>query len=250
MKDVQNWWTKAVPLKSGLFFSLVVLAATVLKAGYWTLSSSISYNNSYYVYEESVRSYYINAGLRYHSNNWSVSAYLPFIMQSNIFTDGTQNMDGNTTISARNSGTAHSYNADIGDIFLYGEYRFLYPQRVLPALYLTMQVKIPTVPGISLYSTGKFDYGIGLTARQWISGFYGFANINYIKIGDPPGIDYKNPLNFGFGMGKFINNGKYAINLCYKAYTEIVDGYEPPRQLSLGFNFALIPRTIFSLYLK
>jgi len=75
-----------------------------------------------------------------------------------------------------NTTAEHSLNSGIGDIFLYGEYRFLHFRGAIPSFYLTAQLKIPTSANLSLFSTGEFDYGIGLAARKLYGTLYLFAN--------------------------------------------------------------------------
>lgn len=51
------------------------------------------------------------------------------------------------------------------------------------------------------------------------------------------GITYDNPFPYSFGLRKFISDGEYSLLLYYSAYTEVVKGYEPPRQIALGINY-------------
>ena len=64
--------------------------------------------------------------------------------------------------------------------------------------------------------------------------------------GDPAGFTYENPFTYSFGLGKFFNDGVYSLLLYYSAYTEVVKGYEPPRQISLGLNYQAGERTYLS----
>ena len=51
------------------------------------------------------------------------------------------------------------------------------------------------------------------------------------------GITYDNPFPYSFGLRKFISDGEYSLLLYYSAYTEVVKGYVPPRQIALGINY-------------
>ena len=249
MKTISQYQPRG--LNKALGFVLIMILFFSMEnayAGKWTLSTSFSYNNANYIYAETIQSYYINLGLRYNSGDLMISAYLPFIMQNDIFSDSL--LPGPLTSDHMDNTTAeHNLNSGIGDIFLYSEYRFFNPSGAIPAFYLTAQLKIPTSADLSLFSTGEFDYGIGLAARKLYGSFYVFANAGYQYFGNPPGILYRNPFSFGAGASRFFAYGKYALNLYFRTYSEIINGIEPPRQLSLGFSAALSRETILSLYL-
>ncbi len=238
-------------LKTTLGFALLMIPLflfTRVQAGNLTLSTSFSYNNGYYIYTETLQTYYMNLGLRYTEGDLMISGYVPFIMQNDIFADAEQT-DYNDPYHMGETMKDHTYNSGIGDVFLYGEYRIFQPLNAAPTVYLTAQIKIPTSAALSLFSTGEFDYGAGLALRQWFGSYYGFANAGYLVLGNPPGIEYRNPFSFGIGAGKFFLQGRYSINLYYRAYSEIISGVQPPQQLSLGLSAALSRSTYTSLYL-
>ena len=70
------------------------------------------------------------------------------------------------------------YESGIGDLYLYGEYRmFKLPQLGL-SLGMNAQLKAPTANRLTLFSTGKLDYGLGLVLRQWFRTFSAFAEVS------------------------------------------------------------------------
>ncbi len=249
MKTIHRRYSRGLYKALGItLFFLSVIFTQQTKAAGWTLSTSFSYNNGYYIYNKAVQTYYMNLGMRYNSGNLMISGYVPFIFQNDIFADSTPSdqFQNNHMVDDPNG---HNYNSGIGDVFLYGEYRLLQPLRALPTVYVTAQVKIPTSASLSLFSTGEFDFGAGLALRQWFGTYYGFINGGYLYLGNPPGINYQNPFSFGIGAGKFFSHGRYSVNLYFRTYTEIIDAVEPPRQASLGFSAALSRGTLLSLYL-
>lgn len=233
-------------------FLILYLVSGLFSQNNWTVSTSLTFNSGDYIYQQRTDNYYLNAGLRYSGSRWSVSASLPFILQkSAVYQQSTSVLpsNGHGMSNAVTASALDHYETGIGDLYLYGEYRmFKLPQLGL-SLGMNAQLKAPTTNRLTLFSTGKLDYGLGLVLRQWFRTFSAFAEVSYVNIGDPEEITYLNPLGYGVGVGKFLANGKYSASLYFKGYTEIIQGIEPPRQLALGFFTMLSAKTFWSFYL-
>ena len=240
----------------------------------WMLSTSIQYSGGNYLYNNSNRIFYIYGGAGYQAKDWSISISVPVVSQSsggvgqvggmmlpNGISDDPNNMMGsnsgtnsggmmgnnggmmgNGTYNSTQSGSMSSSNHfGLGDIYLYGSYNLLDEFTSSFDLNLNPFVKIPTANETKGLGTGEFDYGISATAKKTFDTFVTFADLGYIIIGKPESINYKNPLSYGLGFGKFFNDGNYSLLLYYQAYTTILEGYDSPELLSLGFNYKLNP---------
>ncbi|KAA3619382.1 MAG: DUF3187 family protein [Calditrichaeota bacterium] len=233
-------------------FGLQVLIGVLLFSGQtvaaenWSVFTSMSYNNSKYIYDQSSTNYYLNAGVRYRANNWSLSASLPFILQDSPL------LDQSITAQSEDDETMHGmddFSGGIGDIYFYGSYRLFQARTSLPSLSITAQLKVPTGDELTLFSTGATDYGIGLSLSKNLGRFNAFADVGFLHLGDPQEIDYSNPFGYGFGIGRFFRNGTFSASLYYKSYTEIISDIEPPGQVSLGLFARLSPVAIVSFYI-
>ncbi len=234
---------RAFGILSLLFF--VLTAAQSVNAKNWSVYTSASFNNGTYIYDQNTSNYYLNTGIRYQTVTWTVSVALPFIVQnSSVYNQGTvSGSAGNTAMQG-----SESYVGGMGDVYLYSEYRILRNSYTLPFISITGQLKIPTVKKLTLFSSGVFDFGLGLALRKPFGRYNVFADGGYLLLGDPSGINYSNPFSFGFGIGRFFKNGLYSVSVYYKGYTQIIEGIDPPQQISLGLFSHLTDSTIVSLF--
>lgn len=231
----------------------------------WTLSTSFQVTGGNYFYDEYSTLYFLYGGIRYQNKNFSLYGYIPMVAQNRpgftqsgmmVIPTGRED-EGNSGMM--NGGYMHGGNNSVnqssmmnsqislGDFYLYGSYQLLNEINNPIDLYFTPGIKFPTATEISAIGTGKFDYSLSASIRRSIESFVLLAEAGFIKLGDPDGIDYKNPFTYGFGVGKFLSENGNSVLLYFISYTSIFDNYEPPRQVSLGLNFKLNPTTTLSL---
>ncbi|MHB2150294.1 hypothetical protein ACX8XP_14640 [Calditrichota bacterium LG25] len=254
MKSVFTKRTRRLKRPSG--FSLIVivlgLAGSLFSQANWAVSSSVTFNSGDYIYQQRTDNYYLNAGLRYSAQNWTVSASVPFILQNSaVYQQEPVSLSSNGH-GMNNSATptlSNDLESGIGDIYLYGEYQLWNGSLIAPSVALTSQLKVPTTNRLTLFSTGKYDYGLGLVLRKWLKTFNAFAEISYLRIGDPEEITYLDPIGYGLGIGKFFASGKYSTSIYFKGYSKIIHDVDPPRQLALGFFSMFSGKTVLSFYL-
>jgi len=266
--------TGKVLLSVSLMVIMISFVTTdVFAGGQWFVSTSAQVTRGNYIFDSNTTAYYFYGGLRYQSNRWSVSASLPLIAQRDdlvtytggIFLptgamhhaqgDETDHFDGGM-IGDHNNWEAgdemhgmspfSNLNYGLGDLYLYGELSLLREQASMPSLSLNTQVKVPTANRAKNYGTGEYDYGVGLSIRKSQNSFLFFADIGFLAIGDPENATFNDPMTFGLGVGKFFNQGRSSLMLYYQSYSEILPGYQPPSQISLGYYFRIFPNLILS----
>ena len=208
-----------------------------------SVNGSFSYNNYNYILSGSNNFYYLNLGARFNSSKFSLSASIPLVFQNNSDSLASTN----NFINDHMDSSAHT-QLFLGDIYLYGEYHLFRSSDYSTSFSLTGQFKIPTSPTLSAYSSGEYDYGAGIVTRKLLGDFNIFGDLSYLVLGDPFGFIYQDPLIYGIGAGRFFDNGKYSLSLYYRGYTQISEGIEPPRQLSMGFFVWLGRNTSLSAY--
>lgn len=134
----------------------------------------------------------------------------------------------------------------IGDLYTYLDYKIISDYETGIDVYANTQIKIPTASANMSFGTGKFDVGASLTLRKSLESFVGIIDLGYLNIGDPASVVYKDPLTYGIGLGKFFNYGEYSLLLYYTGYTTVIDGFDAPKQISLGANYRLSDTIILS----
>lgn len=252
------------------YLSVLILITLVkeVKAQYyqeqrskWTLITSVQATGGGFIYNDYSSLYLLYCGLRYQTDDWSVYGYIPLVAQNNsAFTQSGMMILPTGSGVIKDSHEAHhaggspmtgmsmvNLDYSLGDLFVYGSYRLLNEYDNPVELSITPGIKFPTAVGGSRVGTGKFDYSISAAARKSVETFVFLADAGFIKFGDPAGINYNNPFTYGIGLGKFISDSGNNILLYFNSYTKILDDYDPPRQLSLGFNFNLWHSMILSL---
>ncbi|MDO8550517.1 MAG: hypothetical protein Q7S39_10265 [Ignavibacteria bacterium] len=223
----------------------------------WTLSTSFQVTGGGYIYNEYSTLYLLYGGIRYQNNNLTLYGYIPVVAQNNpgftqsgmmIIPTGRENKgEGGNMNEGNMHGENNSMNQtsmmnsqiSLGDFYLYGSYLLLNEIDHSMDLFINPNIKFPTASGSSEIGTGRFDYGLSMNVRKSIESFIILAEAGFIKLGDPSGIDYKDPFTYGIGLGKFISQSGSSVLLYYYSYTRILDNYEPPSQVSLGLNFKL-----------
>ena len=235
----------------------------------WTLSTSLQYSSGSYLSTSSNKIFYLYGGAGYQTGKWSFNFSVPVVAQSaggvgqvggmmlpngnggnsngNTMGNNGGGMMGNNQSSMGNQSMSSFSHVGLGDFYLYGSYNLYENQSSLFSLTLNSFVKFPTANNSQGLGTGKFDYGISTTLRQTINSFLIFADLGYIEIGKPANINYKNPFSYGLGVGRYFDNGNYSLLLYYQAYTTIIEGYDAPKSISLGFNYKINQQLTLSL---
>ncbi|MEJ2637749.1 MAG: transporter [Calditrichia bacterium] len=240
-------------------------------AGTWSVSGGLQYLQGKYIYTTSTSTWYLYGGLQYRTKRWNVGASLPLISQNSDLVSSSAGVfvpsghthrpgggdppggghpgggmmgGGGTTIETSNVDTRHEIG--LGDTYVSGQYSLLSEQHSLPAVALSAQVKIPTGNTTENFSTGKFDYSLGVNlSRRW-GRTAGFLNAAYWRLGNPAGVTYQNPFTYGIGVGHFFSGGRLSALLYYQGYTTILEGYDPPRQINLGLYYRSGSKTLLS----
>jgi hypothetical protein len=238
--------------------------ASSLLAGEFSLSGGIQIWKGDYTYQTTTTTFALTAGARYRAEKYSISLTVPLLFQNSELASRVGGMllphgDGGASMSGQSprqggmmmsSGTARSsssFESGIGDLLMMGNVRVAEESDALPSLDLTGQVKVPIAGAATAFSTGKWDYGAGIAVRKELASFAVFADLGKLIIGDPGGVDYHDPVSYGAGVGKVFADGTYSAMLYYQAYTRILDGHDPPQQVSLGFLYQSSPSTVLSL---
>ncbi|MHB1688984.1 MAG: hypothetical protein ACYCVH_16655, partial [Ignavibacteriaceae bacterium] len=225
----------------------------------WYINTNLQLAGGNFIYNSFDNIVSLYGGISYQNNNFGISFSIPVVGNKNNFIsqaggmmlpignskNNTGSMQGGSNSGGMMGGggsligtsSAGGMNWGLGDLYLFSNYQLLSQNDFFSDIILNAQIKFPTASTNMGISTGQFDYGASVTFRKSFDTFVAITDLGYLNLGDPSGITYENPFTYSFGLGKFFNDGGYSLLLYYSAYTEVVKGYEPPRQIALGINY-------------
>jgi hypothetical protein len=249
-------------IKRGYFIPLIAVVAiffhgSAIAQSNWYLNLSGQVTSGTYIYDTSTTSYVFYGGLRYQTARWYASVdFSAFAQNSDLISRGGDMFIPGNHGSGNNGmhsggrgmmGNGSSFTSGFGDVFFRGEYTIISERTSLPSVSLNGLIKVPVVHTQDIYGTGEFDFGGGISLRKRLGQYAAFADAGYLVLGDPEDFSYRNPVNYGLGLGRFFNDGQYSVLAYYQGYTRILSGFDPPRQLSLGFNIRTSAAMTFSI---
>lgn len=229
----------------------------------WYINTNLQLAGGSFIYNSFNNVISLYGGIGYQDDNFGISFSIPVVGNKNNFISQVGGMmlpignskngygtmsgagsngggmmsGGSSSVMGSTSSSIGNMNWGLGDLYFYSDYHLLSENNFFSDVILNAQVKLPTASTHMGIGTGQYDYGASLTFRKSFDSYVAIADFGYLNLGDPSGITYENPFTYSFGFGKFINNGEYSLLLYYSAYTEVVKGYEPPRQIALGINY-------------
>ena len=243
----------------------------------WYINTNLQLAGGNFIYNSFDNVVSLYGGVGYQSGNFRISFSIPvvgnksnFISQSdgmmlpignskngygnmqNSGSNGSGMMGSGNSMMGSTSSAVDGMNWGLGDLYLYSNYQLVSQNEFYTDVIVNANIKFPTASTHMGIGTGQYDYGASLTLRKSfnlsdnLNSFVAILDLGYINIGDPAGITYENPFTYSFGLGKFFNDGEYSLLLYYSAYTEVVKGYEPPRQISLGLNYKISENLILT----
>ncbi len=203
-------YTKFYPYQIVLVIVLAFLISNAsLIAGKWSFVTGVQFVRGKYIYDSSTSTLYFTGGLTYRTERWNVSLSLPIVAQNSsaitnfggMFIPNQENeTHGNSPHSGMHNNEYNGYVSTnqmrfgLGDAYFYGEIQISPEKFLWPSISFTGQMKLPTAAGLENYGTGKFDFGLGISMRKFIYPYSLFLDGSYLRIGDPAGITYRNPL--------------------------------------------------------
>jgi len=231
--------------QAGFILLLLLISGKLTAQEGWYFTSSVQLSGGNYVFDSYNRVFSIYGGLRYQGENFGITASIPLVSSNNKSVSQTSGM---MVPSGTNTSTMQSgMNFGLGDLYGYFDYKIISDYESGIDLFVNTQLKVPTAATDMNIGTGKYDFGGSVTFRKSLDSFVGIVDLGYLNIGDPDSITYKNPFTYGIGVGKFFNYGEYSLLLYYTGYTKIIDGYDAPKQLSIGINYRASDDIILSL---
>ncbi|MBI4552216.1 MAG: hypothetical protein HY710_08130 [Candidatus Latescibacteria bacterium] len=240
-------------------------------AGGLTYSGTLRLASGSYIDTTRTTSYYLFSGVRYTAGRLQLGASTALILQNTdlVANSGAgmipfnrQHGDSQRRHSQSPGGGSHDspmmkplidgtgtrqMTAGLGDLFFNADYTVHAGGSNRPIITLTTQIKLPIANASSGFGTGETDGRAGVVISHPIRTSLIMADLGYLFLGDPPTVDFRNAMSYGFGYGQSFRGGRYTLAVFYSGTTRIVDGYPPPRELSLGMNYRASSQTIMNV---
>lgn len=163
--------------------------------------------------------------------------------------------DGSITIPYLNltneTGGVSDTENGLGDIIVRGGSVLLPENAAGLSVYASAAVKLPTAEESKGLGTGEADFGVYAAVDQRLQAYKLTVNTGYLLTGDPEGREYNDGFSFGCGLSRSF--ARTTVYTTYEQYPAVVDGFDRPQELSLGFfhifslDYAVRGRVVFGL---
>ncbi len=235
--------------------ALATLAARPL-AGQIDYVGSVQFASGDYIFSERTNSAFLFNGVSASTGAVAFTLSMPLILQSTpwiTYGGVTAIPSGGTEHSelGRQMGGRHAHEAvtlvdttayedfGIGDPLAHAEFRLWKEGGAFPSLRITADVKVPIADVDRGFGTGQWDYSAGVSLSKSLGRTMLFTDLAYWVLGDLPDLELKNPLAYSVGLGHILPGARVGLLASVFGYTRILDGVDPPAQVSLGLSYLL-----------
>lgn len=218
-------------MKSKILHILWVLLALPCHAeGILSLSTGIDYSTGKYGQAERTDTLTVPIGLKYEISDWSFRATIPYV---DVESSGPSNVSGAGAdrISLTTGQSSRSRASGLGDLVLAASWTTF--QQGPWLIDLGTKFKVATADESKGLGTGKNDFSVQTEVYRVLGSHTLFSTIGFKKMGDPDGIDLKDPFYTSLGWS-FRATQETALGLSYDFRQKIQDSGSPLREAT-GF---------------
>lgn len=206
---------RAVRLLLAVFISLIMPQQVSAQDGRGYIEIDAGYKTGDFGTPTRADLLYLSTAFGYIAPAWDVSATAPYLVLSS----------GNASESG------------IGDIILRVG-RVLVPEGESGlSLDGALAVKVPTADEMKGLGTGETDYGSFLGLHQRLGRFKVSFNGGYIKVGDPPRVNYNDIYLYAVGISRIFGNTDLYTS--FEGRRAVVPGTKNPQEINVGFFHVL-----------
>lgn len=163
--------------------------------------------------------YYLSPALGYVTPQYDISVTMPYL-----------------SLTSETGGTTAS-ESGVGDIILRGGMVFLPETGSGLSLDGSLAIKFPTADETKGLGTGETDYGAFLALHQRLEQFKLSLMGGYIKVGDPPQINYNDISLYGVGISRVF--GRTNLSASFEGRRAMIPGAKNPQEINIGFFHVL-----------
>ncbi len=163
--------------------------------------------------------YYISSTIGYVAPRYDVSVAVPYLSLTN------------------KTGSQSRTESGVGDMILRGGRMFVPEGAGGLSLDGALAVKLPTADEMKGLGTGETDYGAFLGLHQRLGGFKVSLNGGYIKVGDPPLVNYNDIYLYSAGISRIF--GFTELSAYFEGRRASIPGAKDPQEITIGFFHVL-----------
>lgn len=193
-----------------------------------TIITGIDYSTGKYGASEKTETLYMPFGVKYETTEWTLRATIPYVE-----TSGPSSVSGAGAdrINLENGQSTRKRESGLGDVVLTASWSAL--QQGPWLVDLGTKVKLATADDSKGLGTGKNDVSVQTEVYRALDKHTLFGTLGYKKMGDPDGIDLRDPFYASLGWS-FRASPASAVGLSYDYRQKILDSGAPVREVT-GF---------------
>jgi hypothetical protein len=181
-------WVRSFPALACVSFFLTAMGSQSTALYKWEVDSSVSYSSGDYGEEENTDIAYIPVSIKRFFSDGQVGVVVPWLY---VKSPSFEPEGGTETDSG------------LGDIWVKGRYYAVEQHGSWPYVDLLAKVKLPTADEGKYLGTGELDYEFGVDVSRWFArDWFGFAELDYTFVGDPPDFNYDDQIFLDLGGGR------------------------------------------------
>lgn len=202
----------------------------------WEVSEAFNYERGKYGGNTVVSTFEFDTTLKRFFEKGDVSLTVPVVIQQ--ADSQITRIRGIAVQRIRKTGSGKVTNTGIGDLYLNGSYYLLSEDKNAPLdLDIDAYIKFPTASKSDSLGTGKFDEGPGLSlGKRFLSDWRAFADVYYIIIGNPSGLNLRDQTSFAIGVSYDIDKATTA-SMAYERSTAVVRQDPDPQDIALDLKY-------------
>src|SRR5262245_448768 len=172
---------------------------------------------------------------KYEADKWSARVTLPWIWIENpsVSRDGTP-------LPCAGSASAPRTASGLGDVMLSGSVNLLENRESRTLFDLTGKVKLGTADETECLGTGENDYYLQGDFSKGFGALSAFGTLGWRKMGDPPGVDFKDPFYFSLG-GTYRLSSENSLGVAYDYRQKLLDGRDPVSEANVFLTHRFTP---------
>lgn len=208
-----------------------------------SFSTGIDYSTGKYGDTESTDTLFMPFGIKYETDDWTFRATIPYVEST-----GPSSVSGSGAdrITLNNGQSTRRKEAGLGDIVLTGSWSAL--QQGPWLVELAAKVKLATADETKGLGTGENDFSVQTEVYRTLASHTLFGTLGYKKMGDPDGIDLKDPFYGSLGWS-FRATQSSALGLSYDYRQKVQESGSPIREVTGFVTHKLDPQWKLQGYL-
>ena len=170
---------------------------------------------------------------KYDAEKWNARVTIPFVWIENpsVSRDGTP-------LPCAGSATAPHTTSGLGDVMIAGSVNVVEDRESRVLIDLTGKVKLGTADAAECLGTGENDLYFQGDFTKSFGALSTFGSLGWRKMGDPPGVNFKDPFYFSLGSS-YRSSSMNSLGLAYDYRQKVVDNGDPVSEATLFWTHRL-----------